>query len=41
MVDCTGDNGKLSMVDDVFGGVWTEGIIERDGEEALGGSGEI
>jgi len=41
VVDGAGDDGKLSGVDGVFGGVWAEGIVERDGEEAVGGSGEI
>ena len=29
------DTGKRSMVDDVFGGVWAQSIVDGDREEGL------
>jgi hypothetical protein len=35
MVNGGNHTSQISMVDDVLGGIWSKGVIERDGEKTL------
>ena len=41
MVHACNDTGQLGVVDDELGGIGTKSIVDGDGEEALGHSGQI